>query len=429
VGTCDAADAIHFSKFSRSIIMKVRRQLLIALMIAIAGGLAVAAVISFPPQTDRQENTVKPPASVRVLQVKPERLRMDVRSQGRVAAQTEIDLVTGVAGNIIKISPAFVSGGFFKKGDLLVSIDPAEYDLRVAQAQARVMEAQYQLTREEAEAEQARDEWRHLGQGDPNPLSLRIPQLKEKKAKLAAEQEELKNAKLLRQRTDIRAPFNGRVRSKEVGMGQYLSEGAILGIIYNSDLAEIRLPLSTEELAFIDFPELPDRIQSARGALVKLTANYQGQQQVWSGHVVRSEGVVDQETGMMMVVAQIPDPFGLGAQKPGLSVARASTVILPLGLYVEASIEGRWLDNLIVLPASAVFSNHRVVVIDEENRVRFRSVDVLRKEREQIIIKAGLQAGERVLVSGLPYPIEGLPVIPMEFMDENSNSMIGGRMR
>ena len=109
-------------------------------------------------------------------------------------AQTEIDLVTGVSGNIIKISPAFVSGGFFKKGDLLVSIDPAEYDLRVAQAQARVMEAQYQLTREEAEAEQARDEWQHLGQGDPNPLNLRIPQLREKRAKLAAEQEELKNA-------------------------------------------------------------------------------------------------------------------------------------------------------------------------------------------------------------------------------------------
>ncbi|WP_090718516.1 efflux RND transporter periplasmic adaptor subunit [Nitrosomonas sp. Nm166] len=412
--TCDAVDAINLSEFNRSIIMKVRRQLLIALIIAIVGGLAVVAIVSFPPQTDQQEDTVKPPTPVQVLQVKPERLRMDVRSQGRVAAQTEIDLVTGVAGNIIKISPAFVSGGFFKKGDLLVSIDPAEYDLRVAQAQARVMEAQYQLTREEAEAEQARDEWRHLGQGDPNPLSLRIPQLKEKKAKLAAEQEELKNAKLLRQRTDIRAPFDGRVRSKEVGMGQYLSEGAILGVIYNSDLAEIRLPLSTQELAFVDFPELPNRTQPARGALVRLTANYQGQQQAWSGHIVRSEGIVDKETGMVMVVAQIPDPFGLAAKKPELSGAQSATAVLPLGLYVEASIEGRWLDNLVILPASALFSNNRVVVIDEENRVRFRNVEVLKREREQIIIKAGLQANERILVSGLLHPIEGLVVTPIE---------------
>lgn len=393
--------------------MNIRRQLLIALMIAITGGLAALAIVNSPPQTEQQEDIAKPPV-VHVITVKPERLRMDVRSQGRVAAQTEIDLVTGVSGNIIKISSTFVSGGFFKKGDLLVAIDPAEYDLRVAQAQARVMEAQYQLTREEAEAEQARDEWQHLGQGDPNPLSLRIPQLKEKKAKLAAEQEELKNARLLRQRTDIRAPFDGRVRSKEVGIGQYLSSGVVLGIIYNSDLAEVRLPLSTQELAFVDFPDLPNRTQPAKGTVVKLTANYQGQQQTWLGHIVRSEGVIDQDTGMIMVVAQIPDPFGLSAKKTTSSGKPPLMAILPMGLFVEASIEGRWLDDLVVLPANVLFPDNRVVVIDEENRVRFRRVDVLRREREQVIIKAGLQVGERVLASGLLHPVEGIAVIPIE---------------
>ena len=368
------------------------------------------AIISFPPQTDQQDDIIQPPA-IQYQTIKAERLRMDVRSQGRVMAQTEIDLVTGVSGNIIKVSPAFVSGGFFKKGDLLVAIDPAEYDLRVAQAQARVMEAQYQLTREEAEAEQARDEWKHLGQGDPNPLSLRIPQLKEKKAKLAAEQEELKNAKLLRQRTDIRAPFNGRVRNKEVGMGQYIDDGTVLGRIYSSDLAEVRLPLSTYDLAFADFPELPHPAQPARGAQVQFTAHYQGRQQTWVGHLVRSEGVIDKDTGMVMVVAQIPDPFGMRAQKKESSGEQFSAV-LPVGLYVEATIEGRWLEDLFVLPASALFPNNRVVILDEENRLRFRSVDILKKEREQVIIKSGLHADERVLISGLPHPIEGLLVRP-----------------
>lgn len=393
--------------------MNTRRQLLIALTIAIAGGLVALAIINLPPQTDHQEDIVTPPA-VRVITVKPERLRMDVRSQGRVMAQTEIDLVTGVSGNIIKISPAFVSGGFFKKGDLLVAIDPAEYDLRVAQAQARVTEAQYQLTREEAEAEQARDEWQHLGQGDPNPLSLRIPQLKEKKAKLAAEHEELKNARLLRQRTDIRAPFDGRVRNKEVGMGQYLSSGVVLGRIYNSDLAEVRLPLSTQELAFLDFPDLSNRTQSTRGAAVELTANYHGQQQIWLGYIARSEGVVDQETGMVMAIAQIPDPFDLNAKKPGLPGTKLSPAILPVGLYVEANIEGRWFDNLIVLPASALLRNNQVAVIDQDNRLRFRTVEVLRRANEQVIIKDGLSTEERVLVSGLSYPVEGVVVTPIE---------------
>lgn len=393
--------------------MKMRHQLLIALLIAIAGGLTAIAIVSSPLQTDQHEDIVKLPV-VQVMTVKPERLRMDVRSQGRVMAQTEIDLVTGVSGNIIKISPAFVSGGFFRKGDLLVSIDPAEYDLRVAQAQARMMEAQYQLTREEAEAEQARDEWRHLGQGDPNPLSLRIPQLKEKKAKLAAEQEELKNARLLRQRTDIRAPFDGRVRSKEVGMGQYLSSGTVLGRIYNSDLAEVRLPLSTHELAFVDFPDLPDRLQSTKGARVRLTASYRGQQQAWLGYIVRSEGVVDKETGMTMLVGQIPDPFNQADSKSKTSGTAIPSVSLPMDLFVEAFIEGKWFGNLVILPIRALLKDNRVAIVDHDNRLRFRTVEVLRKEYDQAIIKAGLSEGERVFVAGLHHPVEGMLVAPID---------------
>ncbi len=391
--------------------MKVSRQLLVALLIAITGGLAAFAIVQFPPQTDQQEEETAKPPSVQIIAVTPARLRMDVRSQGRVQAQTEIDMVTGVSGNIIKISPAFVSGGVFKKGDLLVSIDPAEYDLRVAQAQARVMEAQYQLTREEAEAEQARDEWQHLGQGTPNPLNLRIPQLKEKKAKLAAEQEELKNARLLRQRTDIRAPFNGRVRNKEVGLGQYMSSGAILGRIYSTDLAEIRLPISTQELAFIDLAGLSGRAHSAKKIPVTLTADYQGQQQTWLGHIVRSEDVIDEKTGMTIVVAQVPDPFGPGKSKS--SRLKSPPVSLPVGLFVEASIEGRWFDDLIVLPANALLKNNRVAVVDQDNRLRLRTVDVFRRQHEQIIIKTGLSAGERVLVSGLHHPVEGMLVTPV----------------
>ncbi len=386
--------------------MNISRQLFVAALIAIIGGLAAFTIVQFPPQTDQQEEETTKPPPVQIIVATPARLRMDVRSQGRVQAQTEIDMVTGVSGNIIKISPAFVSGGFFKKGDLLVSVDPAEYDLRVAQAQARVMEAQYQLTREEAEAEQARDEWQHLGQGTPNPLSLRIPQLREKKAKLAAEQEELKNAQLLRQRTDIRAPFNGRVRSKEVGLGQYISSGAVLGRIYSTNLAEIRLPISTQELAFIDLAGLSGQARSARKIPVTLTADYQGQQQTWQAHIVRSEDVIDEKTGMTIVVAQVPDPFGRGKSKP-------SPASLPVGLFVEASIEGRWFDDLIVLPASALFKNNHVAIVDQDNHLHLRAVDLFRRQHEQIIIKAGLNAGERVLVSGLHHPVEGIRVTPV----------------
>ncbi len=388
--------------------MKTRKQLFIALFVIMAGTVAAMVIVRMPPQADQQPQVAETPA-VQTITAQPQRLQMTVQTQGRVKAQTEIEVITGVSGNITHVAPAFVSGGFFKKGDLLVSIDPAEYDLRVAQAQARVMEAHYQLTREEAEAEQARQEWRQLGEGDPSPLNLRIPQLKEKKAKLAAEQEELKNARLLRQRTEIRAPFNGRVRTKSIGMGQYLNTGDVLGIIYSSDLAEVRLPVNTQELSWIEVPDWPSRSTTVKGAEVILSASYHGELQTWRGRIVRSEGAIDEKTGMVMIVAQVNDPFGLRGSEGNRAVT-----VLPVGLYVEASIEGRWLEDVYVLPVGALVQDGRVAVIDQDNRLRLRHVAVLKKEREQVILTEGLTPGERVMVSGILHPVEGMTVVAKE---------------
>ncbi len=388
--------------------MKTRKQLFIALFVIMAGTVAAMVIVRMPPQADQQPQFAETPA-VQTITAQPQRLQMTVQTQGRVKAQTEIEVITGVSGNITHVAPAFVSGGFFKKGDLLVSIDPAEYDLRVAQAQARVMEAHYQLTREEAEAEQARQEWRQLGEGDPSPLNLRIPQLKEKKAKLAAEQEELKNARLLRQRTEIRAPFNGRVRTKSIGMGQYLNTGDVLGIIYSSDLAEVRLPVNTQELSWIEVPDWPSRSTTVKGAEVILSASYHGELQTWRGRIVRSEGAIDEKTGMVMIVAQVNDPFGLRGSEGNRAVT-----VLPVGLYVEASIEGRWLEDVYVLPVGALVQDGRVAVIDQDNRLRLRHVAVLKKEREQVILTEGLTPGERVMVSGILHPVEGMTVVAKE---------------
>jgi len=388
--------------------MKARKQLFIALFVIMAGIVAAMIIVRMPPQAEQQPQVAEPPA-VQTITAQPQRLQMTVQTRGRVRAQTEIEVITGVSGNITHVAPAFVSGGFFRKGDLLVSIDPAEYDLRVAQAQARVMEAQYQLTREEAEAEQARQEWRQLGEGDPSPLNLRIPQLKEKKAKLAAEQEELKNARLLRQRTEIRAPFNGRVRTKTIGMGQYLNTGDVLGSIYSSDLAEVRLPVNTQELSWVDVPDWPSRSAAVKGAEVILSANYRGEIQTWRGRIVRSEGAVDEKTGMVMIVAQVSDPFGLRGNEQD----RAAS-ILPVGLYVEASIEGRWLEGVYALPAGALLQDDRIAIVDQDNRLRLRHVTVLKQVHEQVIVKEGLTPGERIMVSGLLHPVEGMSVVSKE---------------
>ncbi len=400
--------------------MQPRRQIFIATLLLIIGGLASFMLIQFPPKSDQREETPPPPV-VKVAQVKLQTKRLHVHSQGRVTAHTEIDLVTEVSGHIINISPAFVSGGFFRQGDVLVTIDPADYDLRVAQAQAQVKEARHMLAREEAEAIQARDEWQHLGQGDPSPLNQRIPQLQEMRAKLAAAEAMLKQAKRLRQRTQIRAPFDGRVRSRNTGIGQYVTGGTILGALYSSDFAEIRIAVNTQDLAFLDLPDEVDSANPEKMPKVVLTADYQGKKQIWLGQINRNEGMIDRDTGMLMLVAKISDPFNRLPTDETAHAKSANTVALPLGLFVEAVIQGRRFNQLVILPTSALIKNNHVAVLDQNNQLRIRAVQVLKRERNQVIIQAGLKTDERVLVSGLLQPMEGMQVTP-ELLRENDKA-------
>ncbi|MBX3630042.1 MAG: efflux RND transporter periplasmic adaptor subunit [Nitrosomonas sp.] len=394
--------------------MKKHRQIAIAILTVLIAGLVSSLLIKFPPHSDQQDTAVTPPI-VQVVHADMQSKRLHVRSQGQVTAHTEIDLVTEVSGRIIDLSPAFVSGGFFREGEVLATIDPADYDLQIAQAQAQVKEAHHLLAREEAEAIQARDEWAQLGQGDPSPLNQRIPQLAEMRAKLAAAKKSLEHAKRLKQRTQIRAPFDGRVRGKSVGIGQVVSQNSVLGVIYNSDRAEIRLPVSVRDLAFIDLPNaktatitVDDSYRKSNQTIlphVLLGADYLGKQQIWHAKLIRSESMVDRNTGMVILVAQITDPFKRQSDS-------SNSVELPLGLFVKALIQGRRFDRLAILPASAVFGDDQVAVVDRDNRLRLRTVQVLKRERGQVMIQSGLKDGERILVSGLLHPIDGMAVTP-----------------
>lgn len=398
--------------------VKQRRQILIASLVLLCGGLAALMLILFPSQSEQQEETNTPPV-VQVMQVRMQSKHLHVRSRGRVVAYTEIDVVAEVSGKIINISPAFVNGGFFRKGDLLITIDPTDYDLNIAQAQAQVKEASRFLAREEAESNQARDEWEHLGQGDPSPYAQRIPQLEEMRAKLAAAKATLKHAERLKQRTQIRAPFDGRVRNKNVGIGQYVTQDTVLGIIYSSDYAEILLPVNTDDLAFINLPDVEDTSSKHAEKMpqVKLTADYGGKKQDWSGRIVRSEGMIDKDTGMLMLVARISDPFNRTSKLLQSNKAHQSkptnSAVLPIGLFVEALIQGHTFDQLVLLPTKALFKDNQVAVLDQFDRLSIRTVKVLKRERQQVIIQSGLSAGERVLVSGLLQPMEGMPVTPV----------------
>jgi len=286
---------------------------------------------------------------------------------------------------------------------------------------ARVAQAQLRLAQEEAEASIARQEWERLGkEEEPDPLVLRIPQLAEASASYEAAQAELKQAELNLQRTKIIAPFDGRVRVKKVDVGQVVSPGAPLATVYAVDYAEVRLPVPDDEIGYLDCC-LDYRTQNPAelDIDVKLSASYGGNFFKWSGKIVRVEGEIDPLSHMITLVARVKDPYGrdLLSERPPLAV----------GMFVEAKIIGRRVDDMAVIPRSALRGDERLLIIDKDNKLHFRTVEVLRADFETVIISSGLNEGERICISPLEAVVDGMEVRVVEEMPQDSESLKGSR--
>jgi len=203
--------------------------LIVALAVVVVAGL-----IATRPQVETAPRQVTPPP-VRVLPLDPQSVELRVRSQGSVVPETEADLVAEVAGTIVRVAESFEVGGFFDEGDVLLWLDRRDHQLAVASARASVAQARVALTREQAEARVALEEWEELGEpGEPGPLVLRQPQLDEARARLASALASQARAQLDLERTAIRAPFAGRLRAKRVDRGEFVNRGAPLATIYLS---------------------------------------------------------------------------------------------------------------------------------------------------------------------------------------------------
>lgn len=367
---------------------------LLTLGIASAWGL-----LAYKPATPKQTAASEPPV-VNIITATPQTLRLDVPSQGIVKPRTEMDLVPEVAGKITYVHPHWETGGFFAKNDLLIAIEARDYDYAIAEARARIAEANRVLLSEQAQAQQARTEWQTLGEGKPTPLAVREPQVAEARAKLQAAEADLSKAQLKRSRCELRAPFAGRIREKTSGLEQFVQPGEKLARLYATDVAEVRLPINSKQLAFIDVPLGEPETDTNRQTPVDLTADIAGRAVTWQGRIVRTEGVVDASNGQIYAVAQVANPYHQTKdQAPLLS-----------GLFVQASIHGKTRQDVFVLPPTAVDAEQQVWLVDNAQKLTRRKIAVLRFETERLVVSGGLQAGDKVVVSDLPVPIEGMTV-------------------
>ncbi len=326
-----------------------------------------------------------------------------VRSQGTVSPRTSTTLVSEVSGPILDVAPAFVSGGFFRKGDVLVRIDPRNYRTNVKRASAAVARAKTQVATENALAGYAYEDWQRLrsldaATGPASDLTLRKPQLAEAIADLESAEADMEKAVEDLRRTIIRAPYDGMVRSKRADVGQFVNTGTALADTFATDYAEVRLPLNQNDLQYLD---LPDWNTGDLELPATLSAEFGGSIHEWDATVVRSEGVFDESRRVLHVVAQVADPY---------DTAQNARVPLRIGTFVSAEISGRAGGDLVVIPRHALRRGETLWVVGEDLTIHPRQVEIARSDEDFAYISQGVEHGERYCLTPPDQPLPGMKV-------------------
>ena len=376
----------------------MKRNLIIPVIILLVFAFGARILMATAPSLEPVARAPTP-TTVRILTVTPEAVQLKVHSQGSVMPSTESQLIPEVTGRITWMSPKLVAGGYFDAGELLVRVDEVDYQNIKDRAKAT-------LSRTQAEQQHAKFEFQRLKSLAERKLTSRsqlengLRALRVSDASMQDAQVNFEQASQNLERTEIRAPFTGLVRNENVDIGQFISRGSPIATLYASDLVEVRLPIADRQLAFLNLPptlrgELPVELQPN----VTLSTEYAGQQLVWQGKIVRTEAEIDVSSRMVQLVARVPSQNAL---QP-----------LSVGLFVEAEIEGLSAENIVVLPRSALRNNNQVLIVDANDQLEFRSIESLRLYQDNVLVKAGLAAGERVCVSPIQTAISGMVVNPV----------------
>ena len=374
------------------------RQLVVVVFI-LGAFLFLAATLMATAPVLEPSSIEKLATTVRVVKIQPKSVQLKVNSQGSVMPSTESQLIPEVSGRVSWMSPNLVAGGYFDAQETLIRVDDTDYKTKLDRAQAN-------LTRAEAEQQHNEFEYRRMeslvkrnlvsrSQLENAFRAFRVAQasLQEAAANFSQAEQDLA-------RTQIKAPFAGLVRTEKVDIGQFVSRGAPIATIYAGNQVEVRLPIADRQLAFLNIPvnvrgEIPQELQPE----VTLTAQYAGQALEWKGSIVRSEAEIDVSSRMVQLVARVE--------------SSSNPVPLTIGLFVTAEIQGLAAKNIVVLPREALRNNNQVLVVDEDNRLRFRKISLLRVYRDDLLVKEGLDAGERVCISPIQTAIEGMVVNPV----------------
>lgn len=375
------------------------RKLLIFGILAAAVALAIV-LVQLRPEPPKKD-TVELDPLVQVMVLEHMSANFEVRSQGTVLPRTETILSAEVSGTITSISPKFIAGGVFARNEVLMRIDPTNYEVALAQAEALVK----QRTIEFEGAKKLRSQGYRAE-----------AEFASAAAALATAEAESVRANRNLQRTFIRLPYEGIVRAKESDLGEFVNPGTRLGVVFATDFAEVRLPLTDRDLGFVDLPDATSVATTGvpEGPSVVLTAVQKGKPVEWSARIVRTEGVVDEKSRVTYLVARVVDPY----------CRRRECDAMPVGTFVTAKIAGAAANNVFQIPRSVVRGSDELLFVDDENTLHIRKVDIVRSDSQYIYVGSGAGPGERVVVTALETPVNGMHVRTPDGSQETDSQVV-----
>ena len=380
-------------------------------LVIIAVAIAVAALLYVLRPIPEKQVIPPTPLQVDAIEVVREPVQLKVTTFGTVPAATETRLSAEVQGRVTEVSSNFVVGGFLTQGETLLAIDDLEYRTALARTEAAVASAVTALAEERGRAEVAYQDWLRRNQNakrtpEAKDLALRKPQIAEAEANLDAARADLERARENLNRTRVTAPYDGILRSRAVDLGQHVTIGSELGIIFATDSAEVRLPIPEHRISALQLPELaPATGEDAQPPITaELSVERNGDAQYWQAEITRTESVLDDRSRVLYLIATISDPYRLKQAE------NLEALPLRVGTFVKATVHGRVVDDVARIPHHVLRTDNIVWIIDAEGSMHQRSVEVINTDETYTYLRGGLQTGERIAMGHLNTAVSGTRV-------------------
>jgi RND family efflux transporter MFP subunit len=373
----------------------------------IAGAIVVAIVlVATKPKAEK----VPPPKRIELVNVQPlERSDETVvlRLTGIVTPAKKVMLRSRVSGEVVGMASGFIDGGLLAGGEAMLTIDPVDYELALAQSESALEKARFDYKIELGRQDVAKREWELLKpEGEVSELetelALRIPHLSASKAALQAAEANLAKSRLDLERTRIKAPFNAVVLSRNTNLGSQAAPQDILAELAGTDAYWVTVSVPVDRIHRITIPGSTARIHS-------------GNDHVREGTVIKLLGDLEEKGRMARVLIEVKDPL---AQQPENSGKKP----LLLGEYVRADIDGQVLSQVFSIPRNALRENSQVWLATSTNTLAARTVEVLWRDAGRVLVADGLSAGEELIVSDITAPIPGMDISTGKMKDEISRT-------